>query len=105
MPGMKILNIDRRYTNETAIALPFETDEQVVAAWRHVVTNRLLNFSYRPETEGHDHVRSLIERYLKTFAHDGVVVEPLPNTVRRFFTKIYGAELSFDICELVGLNA
>lgn len=103
MRSMKILCINATEVGKTDFALPFETDEQVLAAWNDVVSHRLLNLSYRHETEGTDATRSLIEQYLKVFAADGTVVEPFPDTVRRFFTKIYQAELNHDIRELIGV--
>lgn len=105
MVRMKILCINATEVGKTSFALPFDTDEQVVEAWGDVVSHRLLSFSYRPDSEGRDATRSLIDQYLAVFARDGKVIEPLPDTVRRFFTKIYQAELNHDIRELIGVKA
>jgi hypothetical protein len=102
---MKILNINRRATNETNVALPFETDEQVEAAWAYMVEHgSFFSFDYRPDSEGEDGDRAYLHAYLK-FLRSG---EPLraPNAaqIRRIIPKIWQAEMNYDIRELLDLT-
>lgn len=104
---MKILNINARTTDQVDVALPFETDEHVLAAWEHIfVTNRRhLDFSYRPESDGEDRDRAYIESFLQ-HQHAGTPLpSPVPGEVRRLIPKLWGAELNYDIRELLGVNA
>lgn len=107
MVCMKILNINARTRDQVDIALPFETDEHVLAAWDHIfVTNRRhLDFSYRPQSEGEDRDRAYIDDFLRN-QHAGT---PLPTPgaeeARRLIPKLYGAELNYDIRELLGVTA
>jgi len=55
MTSVKILNINRRATNEIDVALPFDSDAQVLAAWDYIMANRRADsFRYDPEVEGED---------------------------------------------------
>lgn len=103
---MKILNINRRATNEIDVALPFETDAHVTAAWEYLAANRhRWDFSFRPESEGEDEDRAFIESYLRR-RHEGECMEsPEADQIRRIIPKIWQAELSYDIRELVGVQA
>lgn len=106
MGAMKILNINARQTNQTDIALPFETDEQVIAAWNHIFVEnrRMLDFSYRPGAEGEDVDRAFIEAFLNS-QHSGTPMStPEAATIRRLIPKLWGADLSYDIRELLGVG-
>lgn len=107
MGSMRILNINARQTNQTDIALPFETDEQVIAAWNHIFVEnrRMLDFSYRPAAEGENVDRAFIAAFLHS-QHSGTAM-PTPDTatIRRLISKLWGADLSYDIRELLGVQA
>jgi hypothetical protein len=63
---MKILNINARSVGQVEIALPFETDVQVVRALEYLVSRgHLSEFSYRPESDGEDEDRALLASYLR----------------------------------------
>ncbi|WP_230854494.1 hypothetical protein [Arthrobacter terrae] len=102
---MKILNINHRAVGQVEIALPFETDEQVGRAWEYLVACRhLADFSYRPDSEGEDEDRAFIASYLRR-RHGGECMEgPESDEIRRIIPKIWQAELSFDIRELIGVE-
>lgn len=102
MREVKILNINRRATNEIDVALPFETDSDVLAAWDHVITNRRADsFSYRPNSEGEDPDRAWMGQYLSNYRTGTPQPAPSPDQVRRAVPKIWGAEMNYDIRELV----
>lgn len=103
---MKILNINRRERGQVEVALPFETDEQVEAAWGYLVANRLFfDFSYRPRSEGEDADRSYIDAYLQRLRTGDPLPEPDAEQIRRIVPKICGAEMNFDIRELLWMAA
>ncbi|HEX9087755.1 MAG TPA: hypothetical protein VF867_09535 [Arthrobacter sp.] len=104
---MKILNINARQTNQTDVALPFETDRQVCRAWEYLVSRgHLDDFSYRPASEGEDEDRAFIADFLRRRAagecQDG---GPEADEIRRLISKLWGAELNYDIRELLGVEA
>lgn len=102
---MKIININRRSVGQTEIALPFETDHQVQAAWEYLVAGRhLADFSYRPESEGEDQDRAGIASYLLARHSGECVKSPEAERLRQMIPKIWGAELNFDIRELIGIT-
>jgi hypothetical protein len=103
---MKILNINRRSVGQVEIALPFETDAHVSRAWEYLVAGRHLgDFSYRPGSDGEDEDRAFIASYLRR-RHEGECLEPPePDQIRRAIPKIWGAELNYDIRELIGVEA
>jgi hypothetical protein len=107
MGAMKILNVNARQTNQTDIALPFDTDEQVVAAWDHIFVGnrRMLDFSYRPAAEGEDVDRAFIDAFLNSLRTDNPMPSPDAATIRRLIRKMWGAELNYDIRELIGFSA
>jgi hypothetical protein len=100
---MKILNINRRTVDQAEIALPFETDEQVRAAWNHIFVKnrRMLDYSYRPASEGEDQDRAFIEAFLESQRGDNPKPTPGANQIRRVLPKVWQAELSYDIRELI----
>jgi hypothetical protein len=62
---MKIPNINRRATNEIDVAVPFESDAQVLAAWYYIMDNRRADdFRYDPDVEGQDPDRAWMDQYL-----------------------------------------
>lgn len=106
MGSMRILNINSRYTTDTDIALPFETDVQVVASWLYLVENRRTDsFRYDPEVDGEDADRAWMGRYLDN--HRAGIDQPVPDAaqVRRAIDKIWGAEMHCDVRELIGVEA
>lgn len=107
MGPMKILNINARQTNQTDIALPFETDRNVLRAFEYLVSRRhLTEFRYDPEVDGEDADRALIADYLRRRAA-GECMDggPEADEIRRFIPKLWGAELNYDIRELLGVEA
>jgi hypothetical protein len=99
---MKILNINRRATNEIDVALPFEGDAHVLAAWEYIMDNRRADdFSYRPSSEGEDPDRAWMDQYLSN--RRAGTPQPFPNAdqVRRIVPKIWQAEMNHDIRDLV----
>lgn len=107
MGSMKILNINRRSVGQVEIALPFETDRQVCRAFEYLVSRRhLTDFRYDPEVDGEDADRALFADYLRRRSGgecmDG---DPEADDIRRFIPKLWGAELSYDIRELIGVEA
>lgn len=102
---MKILNINSRATNETNVALPFETDEQVEAAWAYLIEHRrFFDFSYRPASEGEDGDRAYLHAYLKFLRAGEPLPAPTAEQARRLIPKIWQAEMSYDIRELLDLS-
>lgn len=103
---MKILNINRRATNEIDVALPYETDAQVTAAWAYLVEHgTFFDFSYRPTSEGEDGDRAYIYAYLKFLRSGEPLPAPTAEQIRRLIPKIWQAEMSYDIRELIGVTA
>lgn len=104
---MKILNINSRTVGQVEIALPFETDKQVVRALEYLVsTGHLGDFSYRPESDGEDEDRALLASYLRRRrAGECMDGGPEADEIRRVIPKIWGAELNYDIRELIGVEA
>lgn len=103
--SMRILNVNRRATNEIDVALPFETDVQVLAAWYYIIgEDRAADFRYDPEVEGEDPARAWMGQYLRN--HRAGTPQPVPDAdqVRRAIPKIWGAEMNYDIRELVSLD-
>lgn len=102
---MKIININRRQVNQVEVALPFETDEQVIAAWSYLVKNRsFFDFDYRPDSEGEDDDRAFIDVYLECLHNGYPITEPGAALIRRLIPKIWQAEMSYDIRELIGAS-
>lgn len=104
---MKILNINRRTVSQVEIAMPFETDDQVTAAWEYLFVHNsgLLDFSYRPHSEGEDKDRAFIEAFLISRRSGNPMPSPDAVTIRRILPKVFQAELSYDIRELLDLGA
>ena len=99
---MKILNINSRATNEIDVALPFETDPQVVAAWDYIIANRRADsFDYRPASEGEDPDRAYMDQYQRSHRSSNPQPAPSPDQVRRIIPKIWQSEMNHDIRELV----
>lgn len=99
---MKILNLNPRYTNQVAVALPFETDVDVSRAWEYIVLKGWLESSdYRPTSEGEDGDRATIAGYLSARRQGGCVEPPEPESIRRYLSKIWQADINFDIRELL----
>ncbi|WP_155853030.1 hypothetical protein [Arthrobacter sp. H14] len=101
---MKILTVDARSTNQTDIALPFETDEEVVAAWGWLLSNKYLdNFSYRPRAEGVDLGRAFTEAQL--VSHQNSNGSPLPPVdarhVRAIIGHLYQDDLHHSVREVI----
>jgi len=102
MVSMKILNINRRSVGQVEVALPFETDVQVRRAWEYLVAGRHLgDFSYRPVSEGEDVDRAFIASYLRCRNAGECMEPPEADQIRQMIPKIWGAELNFDIRELI----
>lgn len=104
---MKILNINRRANNESDVAVPFESDRQVCRAFEYLVSRgHLTEFRYDPEVDGEDADRALVADYLRR-RNGGECMDggPEADEIRRFIPKLWGAELSYDIRELIGVEA
>ncbi|GAA4033545.1 hypothetical protein GCM10023063_16550 [Arthrobacter methylotrophus] len=103
---MKILNINRRSVGQVEVALPFDTDEQVSRAFEYLVSRALTEFRYDPEVDGEDADRALIADYLRR-RNKGECMDDGPEAadIRRFIPKIWGAELDYDIRELLDVEA
>lgn len=102
---MKIININRRATNEIDVALPFETDAHVLAAWDYIIANRRVeDFSYRPDSEGEDQDRAYIDQYLQRHRSGTPQARPDADHIRRLIPKIWQAEMNFDIRQLTYLG-
>ena len=105
MGPMKILNINRRATNEIDVALPFETDAQVLNAWDYLIANRRADdFRYDPEVDEEDADRAWMGQYMAN--HRAGTVQPVPaaDQVRRSIAKLWGAEMNYDIRELLDVE-
>lgn len=103
---MKILNINRRYTTDIDVALPFETDTQVVATWLYLVDHgRSDSFRYDPEVDGEDADRAWMAQYLANHRAGTAQPAPAAEQVRRAIAKIWQAEMNFDVRELIGVEA
>jgi hypothetical protein len=103
---MRILNVNSRYTTDIDIALPFETDVQVVAAWYYIVENRRADsFRYDPEVDGEDADRAWMDQYLTNHRSGTEQPVPDPDQIRRSIDKIWGAEMNYDVRELLGVEA
>lgn len=101
---MRILNINRRSVGQVEVALPFETDLHVYRAWEYLVAEgHLGDFDYRPGSEGEDQDRAGIAGYLSARRKGDYVEPPDADSIRRYVPKIWGAELNYDIRELIGL--
>lgn len=99
---VKILNINRRATNEIDVALPFETDAHVQAACDHMITNRRADsFSYRLNSEGEDPDRAFMDEYLRNHRSGTPKPAPSPDQVRRAIPKIWQDKMNYDIRELI----
>lgn len=102
MVSVKILNINRRYTTDINVALPFETDAQVLAAWDYIMANgRADSFRYDPEVEGEDPDRAWMDQYMDSYRANPTLRTLDANQVRRAIRKIWGAEMNYDIRELL----
>jgi hypothetical protein len=104
---MKILNINRRSVGQIEIALPFETDRQVYRAFEYLASRgHLSEFRYDPDVDGEDADRALFADYLRR-RNAGECMDggPEAEEIRRFIPKIWGAELDYDIRELIGVDA
>lgn len=107
MLPMRILNINSRSVGQVEIALPFETDRQVFRAFEYLVSRgHLTEFRYDPEVDGEDADRALIADYLRR-RNSGECMDggPEADEIRRFIPKLWGAELNYDIRELIGVEA
>ncbi|WP_422759124.1 hypothetical protein [Paenarthrobacter sp. C1] len=104
---MKILNVNRRSVGQVEIALPFDTDLQVLRAFEYLVSRgHLADFRYDPDVDGEDTDRALISDYLRR-RNSGECMDGGPGAedIRRFIPKLWGAELNYDIRELLGVVA
>ena len=103
---MRILNINSRYTDEINVAVPFETDAQVLAAWDYITANsRADSFRYDPEVEGEDPDRAWMGQYLMNCWAGTPQPAFDADQVRRAIDKVWGAELDYDVRELIGVEA
>lgn len=101
---MKILNINCRATNEIDVALPFDSDAQVLAAWDYLMASRRADsFRYDPEVEGEDADRAWMGQYLSNYRSGIAQAVPEADQVRRAIPKIWGAEMNYDIRELLDI--
>lgn len=106
MVSVKILNINCRYTTDVNVALPFETDAQVLAAWDYIMANgRADSFRYDPEVEGEDPDRAWMDQYMDSYRSGAVKHAFDADQVRRAIRKIWGAEMNYDIRELLSPGA
>lgn len=102
---MKILNINRRARNEIDVALPFESDAQVLAAWYYIMENRRADdFRYDPEVDGEDADRAWMDQFLRNHRAGTPQSVPDANQVRRAISKLWGAEMNYDIRKLIGVQ-
>lgn len=102
---MKILNINSREVGQVAVALPFETDGQVEAAWAYLVEHRsFFDFSYRPMEEGEDGDRAYLHAWLKYLRKGEPLPAPNARQIRALIPKIWQAEMNYDIRELLGVE-
>lgn len=102
---MKILSINRRGRGDVEVALAFDTDEQVEAAWAYLVERKsFFDFSYRPVEEGEDGDRAFLHAWLKYFRKGQPLPAPTAEQVRHLIPKIWQAEMSYDIRELLDLT-
>lgn len=104
---MRILNINRRSVDQIDVALPFETDRDVLRAFEYLVSRRhLTEFRYDPEVDGEDADRALFADYLRRRRNGECMDDgPEADDIRRFIPKLWGAELNYDIRELIGVEA
>lgn len=106
MGPMKILNINCRSVGQVEIALPFETDRDVIRAFEYLASRgHLTEFRYDPEVDGEDADRALFADYLRR-RNSGQCMDggPEADDIRRFIPKLWGAELNYDIRELIGVE-
>ncbi|WP_043795088.1 hypothetical protein [Pseudarthrobacter chlorophenolicus] len=104
---MKILNINRRSVGQVEVALPFDTDRQVLRAFEYLVSRQhLSDFRYDPDVDGEDADRELIADYLRR-RNSGECMDggPEADDIRRFIPKLWGAELNCDVRELIAVEA
>lgn len=90
--------------HDVKVALPFETDAQVLAAWVYIMAHgRADSFRYDPEVEGEDTDRAWMHQYLM----NRWAGTPQPafgaDQIRRAIPRTWGAEMSYDIRELLGI--
>lgn len=92
----RVLTIDAKLTHESDIALPFTTEAEVVAAWNWLVaSDRLSGFSYRPDSEGVNTARMMVNLYLTTPA---LSLPPLDAAhIEALLGSLFGADLDFRI--------
>ncbi|MET1154196.1 hypothetical protein [Arthrobacter sp.] len=103
---MRILNINSRYTTDIDVALPFDTDAQMLASWDYIVTNRRADsFRYDPGVDGDDPDRAWMSQYLANHRAGTDQPMPDPDQVRRSIAKLWGAEMNYDFRELIGVEA
>lgn len=63
---MKILNVNSRSVGQVQIAVPFETDRDVLRASEHLVSRGpLTEFRYDPDVDGEHAGRALSAAYLR----------------------------------------
>lgn len=105
MDTVKILNLNRRYTNQISVAVPFDSDAQVLAAWDHIMANGWADsFRYDPEVEGYDPDRAWMHQYFMNRWNKTPQPAFDADQVRRVIPKIWGAEMNYDIRELLSLG-
>ena len=104
MNSVKILNINRRATNEIDVALPFDSDAQVLAVWDYIMANRRADsFRCDPEVEGEDPDRAWMGQYLANYRAG------TPQSVRwrrsgpPCHPENLGCRDEYDIRELLGI--
>lgn len=96
----KVLTLDPKSRRETCVALPFTTDDEIVAAWKWLVGDgRLMDFSYRPASEGEDPWRSRVESYLAAPAGQRHGLDAA--TVKAMLGSLFGADLYFNIRDVI----
>lgn len=96
----KVLTLDAKSRKEASVALPFTTDDEIVSAWKWLVGDgRLMDFSYRPASEGEDPWRSRVESYLTAPAGQRPGLDAA--TVKAMLGSLFGADLFFNIRDVI----
>ncbi|GGI86880.1 hypothetical protein [Pseudarthrobacter scleromae] len=95
---MKILNINSISTRQSAIALPYETDEHVQSAWEYIF--RLNCVDVRPEPNVNNQDRAMLEYCAEAFRKGEELHIPGADQTRRLIASIRQSEMSHDIREL-----
>lgn len=96
----RVLTIDAKLHGETDVALPFTTEAEIVAAWNWLLAgSRLSGFSYRPQSEGVNTARMMVDLYL---TRPALELPPLDAAhIETLLGSLYGADLNFQIRPVV----